>query len=845
MADNTIAQAYVQLMPSVEGISGQLSSALSGEINKAEGSTKGGFSVMKGAVSNFVTQGLNMAVNGVKSLASSTVDTGKTFEASMSQVAATMGVSVDQIQDLSEFAKEMGANTAFSASEAAQALNYMALAGYDADTSMKMLPTVLDLAAAGSIDLANASDMVTDASAALGLSIVETKTMVDQMAAASSHSNTSVAQLGDAMLKIGATARSVNGGTQELSTVLGVLADNGIKGAEGGTHLRNMLLSLQNPTDAGATALEALGVSVYDADGNMRSLIDIIGEMQTGMAGMTQESKDAMISGIFNKTDLAAVNALINTSSDRFDELSEAIGASGGAAQTMADTQLDNLEGKMTIMKSAWEGFQLTLYDTVNGPIGAVVETITNELIPGLTDLISGVEGSGEQIGEAVGHIIDQIIESVVAIAPELVSAVVTLADAVIMSVSEHAPEIVSAVVEILPTIAENILNEQPTIVGATMEITTAVLNGLAEALPEIVNSVVEVIPELIDEIVAQTPAMLEASTNFLMAIVEAIPEIITQLLEQMPHIVETILNGLMDAIPQLFDASIEFFMGIIDAIPEIIDALIENLPKIIDTIITTLLGNIDKLVDASIRLLMGIVDAIPKILTILVKKLPEIITTIVNTLLQHLPELVMGAVQLFMGLIEAIPLIIIELVKNLPEIITAIVTGLGEGFGQIFDVGANLLAGLWEGIQSGISSLWDGIVNLGNDIVNWFANIFQVQSPSKRFAWMGEMLMEGLGMGIEDGSDYALDAIDNLSDGLIDAVSGTDLSMDMSASIGANAGFMQGMRNTLPASAQGGAAGAVTINVYGAEGQSVNELAEVINQKLQHIYDRRMASYA
>jgi len=165
----------------------------------------------------------------------SAVDAGMEFDSAMSQVAATMGVSTDEITDLRDFAKEMGATTAFSATEAAEALNYMALAGYDSETAMRMLPTVLNLAAAGGMDLATASDMVTDTQSALNLSLDETEAMVDQMAKTSSKTNTSVSQLGDALLTIGATARGVKGGTVELSSVLGVLADNGIKAGEGGT----------------------------------------------------------------------------------------------------------------------------------------------------------------------------------------------------------------------------------------------------------------------------------------------------------------------------------------------------------------------------------------------------------------------------------------------------------------------------------------------------------------------------------------------------------------------------------------------------------------------------------
>ena len=183
-------------------------------------------------------------------MGAASLKTAADFESSMSQVQATMGItkdsmstvdgqSVNTMDKLSELAKKMGSETAFSATECSQALNYLALAGYNTEEMCKTLPTVLNLAAAGDIDLASASDMGTDVMSALGMGVDQADTMVDQMAKTVSSTNTSVAQLGEGILTIGATAKSVKGGTAELNTALGILANNGIKGAEGGTHLRN------------------------------------------------------------------------------------------------------------------------------------------------------------------------------------------------------------------------------------------------------------------------------------------------------------------------------------------------------------------------------------------------------------------------------------------------------------------------------------------------------------------------------------------------------------------------------------------------------------------------------
>ena len=319
---------------------------------------------------------------------------GAKFDTAMSQVAATMGKSVDEIKELRDFAQEMGATTAFSATEAAEALNYMALAGYDADTSMKMLPTVLNLAAAGAMDLATASDMVTDAGSALGLSIEETETLIDQMAKTASTTNTSVSQLGSAILTVGGTAKIMKGGPAELAQVLGLLADNGIKGSEGGTALRNMILSLSSPTDKAATTLEQLGIKVFDAEGNMRSMKDIMGDLGTSLSKLTDEERTQAIASIFNKRDLKSVNALLGTSADRWDEVATAISEAGGSAEQMANTQLDNMAGSLTLLKSALEGAGIAISDVLAPYVRKLAEFITglvtkfNELDPNVKKVI-------------------------------------------------------------------------------------------------------------------------------------------------------------------------------------------------------------------------------------------------------------------------------------------------------------------------------------------------------------------------------------------------------------------------------------------------------------------------
>ena len=211
------------------------------------------------------------------------------------------------------------------------------------------------------MDLATASDMVTDSMSALGEMAGTTESFVDKMAKTSQKSNTSVAQLGEAILTVGGTAKVLAGGTTEMNTALGILADNGVKGAEGGTALRNVILSLSAPTDKAAKKMQELGLEVFDAQGNMRPLNDIFKDLDSTLSTMTQGEQTQVLNSIFNKVDLKSVNALLANSGERFNELSGYINDADGAASKMAETMNSGAQGAITKMKSALEGVGITI----------------------------------------------------------------------------------------------------------------------------------------------------------------------------------------------------------------------------------------------------------------------------------------------------------------------------------------------------------------------------------------------------------------------------------------------------------------------------------------------------
>lgn len=407
------------------------SSRLSSGLGNAESKVKGfgnrltTWATAKGMVlGNLITQAGKATLSFVRDSVRERMD----FDKQMSQVAATLGKSMKDINSeigetetkfghfegsLSDFARYMGQNTAFTASQAAEALNYMALAGYDAQKSMNMLPTVLDLAAAGAMDLGRASDMITDTQSALGLSIDQTTVLVDQMAKTASRTNTSVEQLGDAMLTVGGTAKMMKGGTRELSAVLGVLADNGIKGSEGGTALRNVLLSLSAPTSKAQKELKKLGINVFDAAGNMRELPDIMADFNEKTKNMSAEKRTNILSTIFNKRDLKAVEALLGTTADRWEELYNEIADSEGAASEMAETQLDNLSGDVTKFQSALGEAKLSIVEGITPALRRLVQigtTVTTRLTNAFKS--GGLSGAIDEAKKMAWEFVDKLSKS-------------------------------------------------------------------------------------------------------------------------------------------------------------------------------------------------------------------------------------------------------------------------------------------------------------------------------------------------------------------------------------------------------------------------------------------------
>ena len=306
------------------------------------------------------------------------VKTAADFQESMSKVSAISGATGDDLERLTDMAKQMGATTKFSASESAEAFQYMAMAGWKTEDMLAGISGIMNLAAASGEDLALVSDICTDALTAFGMSAGESGKFADILAAASSNANTNVSMLGESFKYVAPLCGSMGYSAEDASIALSLMANAGIKGSQSGTSLKTALTNMLSPTSSMASVMEEYGLSLTNADGSMKSLQDVMIMLREKMGGLDEATQGAAASTLFGKEALAGMLAIINASDADFEKLTTAIYNCDGTAQNMAETMQNNLNGKLTQLKSALEGVAISFGEVLIPMLMKVVEKITN-----------------------------------------------------------------------------------------------------------------------------------------------------------------------------------------------------------------------------------------------------------------------------------------------------------------------------------------------------------------------------------------------------------------------------------------------------------------------------------
>ena len=355
---------------SIDTLSGKISSGL-------------GFGILTG----IGQKAFDTIAGGAKSLVSSVVSTGMAFESSMSNVQALSGATGADFEALSAKAQEMGAKTKFSASEAADAMGYMAMAGWNAKDMLNGIEGVMNLAAASGEDLASVSDIVTDAMTAFGLAADGTTKGVANLAATAASANTNVGLMGETFKYVGTMAGSLGYSIEDVSLAIGLMANRGLKGSMAGTSLNSVMTRLATNTSGAREAIEKLGVKFYDTSGNARALGDVMTELRDATKGMNNEQKTALANTVAGMEAQKGLLAILNATDDEYNSLADSIKNSTGAAQEQTDIKMDNLYGDVTRLKSAWDGLSIKIYTAVNalgkskdglGSMRSVVQSVTD-----------------------------------------------------------------------------------------------------------------------------------------------------------------------------------------------------------------------------------------------------------------------------------------------------------------------------------------------------------------------------------------------------------------------------------------------------------------------------------
>lgn len=352
-----------------------------------ESTTKGGLNAFTVALGNLASKVISGVIDKMKDMISNTIEVGKAFDSSMSQVGAISGATGDELTQLRDKAKEMGSTTKFTATEAADAFNYMAMAGWKTEDMLTGIEGVLNLAAASGADLATTSDIVTDALTAMGYSAGDAGKLADVMAAAASNANTNVEMMGATFQYAAPIVGALGMDMEDTALAIGLMANAGIKGEKAGTALRSILTRLS--TDAGAsskqlgalgTLTDELGVQFYNADGTVRDLSDVLNECREAWSGLSAEQQTSYGKQIAGQEALSAWLAIMNAAPEDVDKLADAINNADGAAEKMAATMMDNLGGDMTLLSSKLEGVQIAIYEKFEPALRKGVEVLSKLL---------------------------------------------------------------------------------------------------------------------------------------------------------------------------------------------------------------------------------------------------------------------------------------------------------------------------------------------------------------------------------------------------------------------------------------------------------------------------------
>lgn len=714
-----------------------------------------------------LTKGLTVPIAGIGAAA---VAVTAKFDAGMSKVQAISGATGKEMDQLRDKAKEMGAKTKFSATQSAEAFNYMAMAGWKTEDMLNGIDGIMNLAAASGEDLATTSDIVTDAITAFGLKAEDSAHFADVLAAASSNANTNVSMMGETFKYVAPVAGALGFSVEDVSTAIGLMANSGIKGSQAGTALRNIFTRMVKPTKDSARVMEQLGISVKDSEGNMKSFDTIMGDLRKGFAGLSEAEKAQAASALAGQYGMSGLLAIVNSSEKDFNKLQDAINNADGASEEMAETMMDNLPGAITLAKSALEGLGIR--------IGEVITPAVTKIVRVFTSFISWLsQASDGAVKFAVGMgIVLASIGPVLWITGQLAGSIINLMNVYKALSKVMAGEAIknffktaaAKAKDLVATVADTVANlrYQATLRGGTGVISGAISRILALAAAHkvaagaalgVVGAVIGLIiymkktgtsvDELKDKImnmfnnlVEQVPDIMNTVSEVASGIVKQIPTIISGALTSLGTIVRTGLSNLKTALPeiakwwandmpQLITVGSEMIVNIINGFAENLPALIETGSDMMVQMIDEFFAQAPKFIDAGMKIVLalvqGVVAAMPQLISAMSKILTQnvgpilsqiikVMMTIANALIKNLPVILQALTTIILALVKAIASNAPAIIEAALKLMIALASGIIKALPQIVVAAAKIVAALLQAILAILGAM----VNAGVKIL-------------------------------------------------------------------------------------------------------------------------------
>lgn len=665
------------------------------------------------------------ATAAVGAFAASSVKTGMEFDKSMSQVAATMGKTTDEIQELRDFAQEMGRTTAFSAVQSAEGLNILAMSGLDAKEQIAALPQVMNLAAAGALELDSSASYVTGTVKGFRDEMGNAQIYADLMAKGATLANTSVSGLGEAMSRSAANAKTYNQGADSLTLSLLRLAEQNVEGEAASTALNRAMSDLYAPTAAAQKALAGLGLSAYDDTGAARDFNEVVDDLNQRLSSMTDEQKNATLATIFTTQGLNAFNKMVATSPEKLEEFRTGLENSFGSAAQQAATQLDNLAGDITLFKSALEGAQIVLNDQLTPSLREFVQFGSE----GLSELTTAFQDGGlDGAMEALGGILSDGLNLIVGQVPGFTDAGMRLLGALGQGLLDNLPTITSAALTVALMLVDGLVTAFPALTQGGTQLILQLALGIADAIPELLPAVLAAVFEIVNTLTGPDTltALLGAALAILLALGDGLIAAIPDLVAAIPVIVENLVTALVAAAPMLAEAGVHLLGSLASNLPAIVSAVIRAVPAIIAALLGAFFGS--DFVDGLAGFFSGAWESATATVPAL-GAMASGIQTILENIIGFVQNIFTGnwsaAWQNVLGILQGI-FTTIASVANLPMqlLLAGVQNGL-NAVGAFLQEKVPFLGAIFTGWASSISAAIDNIKAVFSSIIDFIGNIF------------------------------------------------------------------------------------------------------------------------